>query len=66
MTNNKTLHKAIERHRNKIEAKSKALRYIKTKEGRDKCLERIKEIESKGIRLEQLLQFNYLVSLNRV
>ena len=60
MTSNKTLHKAIERTNKKIETKSKALPFIKTIEGRNKCLEGISKLESKIITLNQQLQYNYL------
>ena len=62
MPNNKTLHKAIERYNKKIVTKSKALPFINTVEGRNKCLEGIAVITSKVLRIEQQLQFNYLMN----
>ena len=64
MPNNKTLHKAIERHTNKIKNKRKALGYILTTEGKVKCLAKIKQIELKVLHIEQQLQYNFL--MNRV
>jgi len=61
MPSNKTLHKAIERHNKKIKTKSKALPFIKTIEGRNKCLDGINQLASKVLRLEQQLQFSYLM-----
>ena len=60
MPNNKTLHKAIERANKKITTKSKALPFIKTIKGRNKCLEAIKVLENKILTLEQQLKYNYL------
>ena len=48
----------------KIETKSKALPFIKTIKGRNKCLEGIKALENKILTLKQQLQFNYLRGQN--
>jgi len=64
MPNNKTLYKAIDKANKKIETKSKALPFIKTIKGRNKCLEGIKVLENKILTLKQQLQFNYLRGQN--